>query len=279
MDELTLLERMRADVEADPQALLRARRRLLRRAVGPVVRRRLALRLATVACAVAVVAVALVAAGIMLPGAGGADPAAAAVLDKAARDLAAEPAPARGEYLHVREVTTRWEDGRPVTYHQESWVPGDAGEPRVFRDSDGYLYRSVADPPEIFDDPRVGVSEVLAWLRRDNGDLRGDEAAYERVGEVLAADATPMRFKARLLEAVKHIDDVRVVDESADFHGVDAVIVGRVEPLQAQFAFERRTGHYLGMQAPPAPGADEPFSYSTRTFTTVVDRLPERARR
>jgi hypothetical protein len=215
---------------------------------------------------------------MLLPG-GGADPAAAAILDKAAGSLATKAEPTRGQYLHVRDVTTRWQDGRPVTYLQESWVPGDPAKPRVFRDADGHLYRSVEELPAIYHDPTADVSAVLAWLRRDNGDLRGDEAAYERAGEVLADAATPRDFQARLLEAVRQIDDVRVVDESADFHGVDAVIVGRVEPLQAQFAFDRRTGEYLGIQAPPAPGAEEPLSYSTRTYAEVVDRLPARARR
>lgn len=44
---------------------------------------------------------------------------------------------------------------------------------------------SVVERPAIYRDPDMSVDDLYAWLRRDNGDLRGDDAAFERAGEAL----------------------------------------------------------------------------------------------
>lgn len=277
MDEMALLEQFRSDVDVDHASLIRARRRVLTRALadpGAGRRRRRSLILA-VAAAVAVVD------GIVTITGGGptATPAAAAVLSRAAEAADGETQPAPDEYLHVREITTRWDvDGEETTV-QEHWIPGDADKPRIFRDFDGFVYLEDSPLPGIFLQGDLSTEAMLEWLRRPNGDLRGDDAAYERAGEVLASDVAPADFQATLFDALQHIDGVTVIDEDARFGDRDVVIIGRGGPSEAQFAFDQRSGLLVGMQGVGDPDVGTPLSYRTITTTSITDRLPARATR
>lgn len=273
MDEMDLLTRMRAEVQPDPAALLRARRRLLRHALAPALRRR---RRRVVLAVGGVAAAGVLAAGALFvaPGPQGPEPAAAAVLERAAAVAHGEPTPRPGQYVYVRETHTEHEGGRATTSVQEFWVPGDLRGDEVFLDSDGSRYVDPVDAPAIWTDPSAGHDELLAWLERPNGDLRGDAAAWERMGETLADAAAPEPFKAALLDAATGIDGVRVVDRSVDFHGHDAVVIGRDgEALRTEFVFDRVSGAYLGMI-----GNGVGIWTTTLTATRVVDSLPVRAR-
>jgi len=272
MDELDLLERVRADVEIDPSALLRARRRVLRHAVAPAVgRRRTARRIVSVVAVAASVAALAV---LVLPGPQGAEPAAAAVLSRAARVAAAEEVAGPGEWLYVRHETTRAPGNVETSYVQEHWVPGDPGAAEIVLDADD-RWISPVQRPAIYGDTDISADDLYAWLRRDNGDLRGDDAAFERAAEVLSDSAVPAGFKSRLLAAIVLIDGVHVVASEARFHGHDAVVVGREEgDFETRFAFDSETGILLGFE-----GVGEPSSmdYSTLVTSRVVDRLPRRA--
>ncbi len=273
MDEMALLERFRSDVEVDTAALVRSRRRVLRQALAKsvVVRRRRRLVLAAAAALTAIAVTMTVTGGPKVA------PAAAAVLTRAA-DAAndtAEPGP--GEYLHVREVTTRWYGSGAETTTQERWIPGDSNSPRVFRDFEGFVYLNRSPLPDIYRRPGLSTEALLEWLRRPNGDLRDDDAAYERVGEVLASDTAPLGFQAALFTALQSIEGVQIVDEQATFDGRDAVIIGRGEPLETQFAFDEQTGRLIGMQGVGDPDTGSRLSYRTVTKLSLTDRLPPRA--
>lgn len=273
MDEMELLERVRADVEIAPSALLRARRRMLRQAVAPAVRRRRAARRLVSVVAVAVVVAAL--AVLVLPGPQGAEPAAAAVLSRAARVAAAEDVAAPGQWLHVRVETTRPGEGIEVRHYlQERWVPGGSSGLMIFLDA-GDRWTRPLDRPAIYTDADASVEDLYAWLSRDNGDLRGDEAAFERAGEVMFDSSVPAAFKSRLLEAIAMIEGVHVVTEQARFHGHDAVVIGRSDEFsETRFVFDSRTGALLGVEGISGTAT---LSYRTLFSSKVVDRLPRRA--
>lgn len=273
MDEMALLERFRSDVEVDTTSLIRSRRRVMRHALARYGvtrrRRRLVLGAAAVVAAVAVT--------INLTGGLAVTPATAAVLARAAAatDGGAQPGP--GEYLHLHETTTRWYADGPETTIQEWWIPGDEDEPRVFRDFEGSVYLDRSPLPDIYTQPGLSDEEVLEWLRRPNGDLRGDDAAYERVGEVLVSGKAPSDFEAALFNALSSIDGVTIVDEHADFGGREVVIIGREQPMETQFAFDKQSGRLVGYQGVSNPDVGGSLSYRTITTSFVVDRLPARA--
>ncbi len=272
MDEMALLERFRSDVEIDTSALVRSRRRVMRHALAKagVTRRRRRLLLATAAT------VAAFAITMSVTGGPNATPAAAAVLTRAAATVEESAAPRPGEYLHVRETTTRWSEHGQETTIQERWIPGN-DDPPIFRDFEGFVYLNRSPLPEIYHRSPLTNEELLEWLRRPNGDLRGEDAAYERVGEVLASDLAPSSFQGALFTALRSISGVSVVDDHAVFGGQDAVIIGRAAPMEAQFAFDGRTGRFLGMQGAGNPDVGRVLSYRTVTETAIVDRLPPRA--
>ncbi|ROR90897.1 hypothetical protein [Nocardioides aurantiacus] len=274
MDELALLERFRSDVEIDATALIRARRRVVRRALVNAPGRRRRYLLVTAAAAALAVAVTLVGAVGNGPTA---TPAAAAVLARAADSASSGREPAPGQYLHVRKVTTRWyDDGRETTV-QERWIPGDGGEPRTYRDFEGDVYQDASPVPAIYSRRGLSTEALLTWLRRPSGDLRGDDAAYERVGEVLASDLAPVDFQAGLFDAMQHLEGVTVVDQDARFDAAAAVIIGRGGPLETQFAFDETSGQFIGMQGVGDPENGTPLSYKTSRTTDVVNGLPRRA--
>ena len=149
MDELVLLRELRDDIDrhcSDPEtaALLRARRRLLERAVGPQVvqlrRRRRWPRIAVAAAAATVLAGGVgIAQVVGFGGRGSATPAAAAALDEAATKAlgATDPVVGPGQYLHIRTAASNLSGGEDgsylVTSTREQWVPADAGRAWVQR--------------------------------------------------------------------------------------------------------------------------------------------------
>ena len=272
MNEMDLLERLGADVRPDPTSLLRARRRLLRHALAPASRRRRSLRVAAglVACSAAVIA-----AVRSTPGPQGAAPAAAAVLTRAAALQERAPEPGPGEYRYVRVVTTRWKTEGRSTTTDEHWVPSDAGADMVTRWEGGELSSSRVRPAAIYTRPRLSVADVLDWLRRPSGDLRGTEAAYERAGAAMFDPSAPPAFKGLMLEAISRLDGVEVLDESVEFHGHTSTVIGLDKPLYAQFVFDQDTGAFLGVQASNSDGTP---SYSTVISDRVAAHLPARAR-
>ncbi|MFC4783984.1 hypothetical protein ACT8ZV_05890 [Nocardioides sp. MAHUQ-72] len=275
MDEMALIERFRSEVVIDPASLVRSRRRVLRRAliVSGAGRRRRRLVLASAAV------VAVVAGVLALTGGGPTgSPAAAAVLSRAAEKAGKLSWPGPGEYLHVREVTTRWYDDGPETTVQERWLPGNDYEPRVFRDFEGFVYRSRSPLPKIYGRTGLSAEELLAWLRRPLGDQEGDDAAYERAGELLASDTAPPELQAALFTALRDVEGVEVVDDDAVMADRSVVIIGRGEPLETQFIFDRHSGTLVGMQGVGNPDVGNHLSYRTISTTSVTDHLPARAR-
>lgn len=276
MDDLDVLARVGADVDYDPAALIRVRRRVLRRALlrsGAARGRRRVRVIAAIAVACALV----ISLPLFFSGGPAASPAAAAVLDRAAEVAAAKRAPDAGEYLHVRSVTTRWYDGEAETTTQERWIPGDRTTPTYFRDFEGFLYQRTDEPPAIYLDQTSTRDDLLAWLRRPNGDLRDDEAAYERIGEILVSNAAPLDFQARLFDVLQYIDGVDVVAEDEPFGPGTATIIGRSQPLEVQFAFDQTSGLLLGIQGAGNPETTHALTYRTVFRSTVVERLPRRA--
>jgi hypothetical protein len=274
MNEMQLLERMWDDVEADPVALRRTRRRLLRHALARKPRPRVRLRRALVGGSVA----AAVAIGVMVtngtPGTVGSQAAAAAVLDRAAY-VSGLQVVGPSQWTHIRTETTR--DGQSGTSVQEAWVPGDStGDVRLL-DSDGLVRVQTMHVPDIATDPNATDDDVYTWLRRDNGDLKGAAAAFERATETLAAFDTPAEFRTRLFAAIEKIDGVRVVHESAEFAGHDAVVLGRSDGgYETQLVFDKDSGAFIGYQG-VSSGAGQPGGYQTAVTTDVVNSLPPRA--
>lgn len=273
MNEMQMLERMWADSEADPSSLRRARRRLLRHALAPKSGQKLRVRRFAVGAGIA----ATVALGLLLTdgirGPVGTTAAAAAVLDRAA-DASRGDLAGPNQWTHIRHETTRPEEGSPTV--SEAWIPGSpAGEFRRL-DPDGRLHTEVSEVPAIAGDPGAGVDELHAWLSRDLGDLSGAAAAFERAGETLAATTTPPAFRARLFAAIKKIEGVRIADESTEFAGQDAVVLGRDDQgYETQLAFAKDSGEFIGFQG--VGHGTGMASYQTAVTTQIVDSLPQRA--
>ncbi|QMW66486.1 hypothetical protein H4N58_00360 [Mumia sp. ZJ1417] len=277
MNEMQLLEQMRSDVEADALSLRRARRRLLRHTLAVATPRRRRGRRVLIGAAVTF-ALATLLLSSALVGDRDTEVTAVAVLERAVSAEATAPQPSEDEWVHVTSETTRWSaDAEKVTL-QEHWVPGAGQGHVVFRNPAGDVTRRRLERPAIMDDPDASTGELLTWLGRDNGDLRGAEAAFERAIETLAAAETPSAFRARLFEALTQVDGVRIVSDRTDFHGYRAVIVARAEgDYETQLAFDRATGAFLGFQSVSHDdGVDRP-SYSTLLTTEVVQDLPPRA--
>lgn len=270
MNEMQMLERMWDDAAADPTSLLRARRRLLRHTIARKPGSKMKVRRILVGASIA----ATVAMGLIVTtGPVGTTAAAAAVLDRAA-DASAREVAGPNQWTHIRMETIRQE---PLPTVSEAWIPGSSeGESRHL-DPDGRLHVGNGDLPTIATDPDASDDEVYAWLSRSLGDLRGDAAAFERAGETVASVMTPQEFKVRLFAAVKKIDGVRVVDESAAFAGHDAVVLGRTDGgYETQFVFDKDSGEFIGFQG-VGSGPGQPANYQTVVTTGVVDSLPERA--
>src|SRR5690606_34206767 len=227
--------------------------------------------------AAAVIATVALGLAMTLPGGGGgAEAAAVRVLDRAAQS-ADDTVVGPRQWLHVSSETTRWGDGVPERTVQETWVPGDAERKERFRDSDGLVYVRPVELPEVATQVDADVDTVHAWLMSDSGDLRGADAALERASETLADHGTPMAFKARLFDAIKSIDGTRVVSESTEFDGREAVLLGRPDGgYETRFAFDRATGEFIGYQG--VLENDDQLDYRTSLTTHVVDSLPARAR-
>lgn len=274
MNEMQLLEHWRADVQPDAPALLRARRRMLRRALGERPRRAVRVRRVLAGAALAAAVAAAVVVSPVTDDRSGASAAAAEVLARAARSAGAVELD-EGEWLHVRSDTALWMDGTARHSARESWVSGEGSLPGRFLDQERHLTVQVRPLPDIATDPSAGTEEILAWLMRDNGDLRGADAAFERAAETLAAHEIPEEFKARLFAAIRLVDGVRVVEESTQFAGYDAVLIGRSEgaDYETQLAFDRETGAFIGYQGV----LEGQLNYRTVMTTDVVDDLPRRA--
>ena len=160
----------------------------------------------------------------------------------------------------------------------EQWIPGDPAAPRVYLEPiTDTVYVDRSPLPEIYHRAELSTAEVLEWLRRPSGDLRSDEAAYERVGEVLASNAAPPAFQAALFRALSSISGVAVVNDGGTFGGVDAVIIGRGDANETQFAFDAGSGRFLGMQGTGDPEVGTPLSYLTVYSSSLTTTLPARA--
>lgn len=271
MNEMSLLERLGADIVPDQASLIRARRRLLRHALAPVSRRRRQARRMAILVACVVVAV-----GAVLTTAGphGAESAAATVLKQAAALEEATALPGHDGYRFVRVETTRWRSEDASTTVDEYWLPADPAHEMVTRWEGGEVVVGPSRQPAIYTAPSLTVDDVLDWLDRPTGDLRGTEAAYERAGAAMVDPAAPPAFKALMFQAISRLQGVKVLEGSADFHGRTATVLGLDEPQHVQFAFDHETGEFLGIQAVNDDGSP---AYSSLITDQVVRRLPARA--
>lgn len=280
MDDMTLLREHRADVETDEAALGRVRARVVEHR-SPVTRharlRRVRRPVVMAAGAFALVGLLTVTLTWSGPGPGAIAPAAAA-LSRAAEATTTLPVPAPGEYLHVRTVTKRWLDGEMDTSVTEQWVPGEPGEDPTVRGIEGLVYRVEATLPSISTDPGVSTAEVVDWLLRDSGDLRGEDAAVSRAGDVFIDGAIPTRFKAEVFAALATIDGIRLVDDDTTFQGRDVTIVGYRDVFDEQFILDNRTGRLVAIRSVGLEGNQQEDGTSSATFSqNVVSRLPARA--
>ncbi|MGN0064343.1 MAG: hypothetical protein ACI379_08870 [Nocardioides sp.] len=180
--------------------------------------------------------------------------------------------------------TTRWYGGEPGDDTTESWVPGSVGRQKRMLDSDGILYRGRVEVPEIALRADLDVETVLAWLRTDSGDLRGDAAAVERAGSVLLTEyGVSPQFKALVFEALARIDGIEQVgaDSLRDAPGAPeggmTVLATGDGPMTQRFVLDASTGRFLGMQG-TGWGPDGDGAWVTWVSTEVVDTLPPRAR-
>ena len=219
MDELTLLREFRDSAPTAAPADVRVR------ALEAPTRRTRPLRYAAVGLAAAAV---LAAGFVVAPSSTG--PSAAAVLDRAALALAAEPtppAPAPHDWLYDRTLDLYAITGRPGTHPGEGWSRFD-GALAAFRDPGGRVHVQGLEywplgTPQQWWDMLAGLPEqpadVLAYLRQDplytsQGATEADRDFDEVTQALTAQTFVPPADRARLYLALASIPGVGV-DENA----------------------------------------------------------------
>lgn len=160
MSDIDLLRKLRDDIPEDPSALVRGRRRLLERAVGPRVmhKRRISRRMVLASAGVAAAvtgAMVVIGLPVLDDSPVGARPAAAAVLHEAARNAArAQTVTARpGQYVYTAthamyvngtSVCSRQGSCTAISFgeekQRESWIPVDGKGAIVIREIGGIKY-------------------------------------------------------------------------------------------------------------------------------------------
>ncbi|MFD1825371.1 CU044_5270 family protein [Mumia zhuanghuii] len=244
-------------------------------------RRRIGLVAATVATALTLGATTIDVGGERI----GVSPAAAAVLERAARVTLAESDPVvkPGQYLRIRLVQQSWTDGVHGRWQQRwtrtIWVPYDRDADWTFRertDTPGAseelqaIYRQVDgtwrrpswsnkasgqgkyletyDPDWYATLPR-DPDALLARLRKEFG---GDGAglAYdfrEIYSEALRSGLAPAAFRARLFEALAEEPGVRVSEDVRTLDGRMGVGIGYGDGAGSwRMVFDKQTGRYIG---------------------------------
>lgn len=282
MNDITLLKTLNADIpDMDDVALRRARRRLLEKAVGPVVarrrrHRRTAVRVGAVAAAAAVIVGIGAARFDSNPAA---SPASASEVLKLA--TAVSSAAERHAYVHTTHTVTL--DGK-VLWTAETWIPREEKSPWVqsstvpghegpvtwvfdapqpgddlasvepmTSDAGGVTRPSEATIrliSPVNDDIPQGDAELASWLARpmtlghERKPASAGEAAIRRAGLILAATLTPPELRTRVFEALATIKGV-TVDEDADFSGRSAVSLTYSHDARSQLFFAK-DGTFLG---------------------------------
>ena len=279
-DELTLLRAFGNDVpDPDPAVLLRARRRLLRRAVGRQVARRRRIR--TLVAAAAVVAVA--SGGVLVDtvwrdqGEVVASAAAVAVLERASRATleASDPIVGPGQYLRVtrteRSVVQTDDVGGGsalVLTHNTRvlWIPGAPDQDWVLQQSPLHLIRPILGDPirigggnptitrapgtEMFQTDEDGwwqvpTPEFLASLPRDPHALR--ERLYDDVGTSgRSADSEVLVFVADVLQAGLQRGNIVPADLRAALFEAAALVPG-VEVTDDNVVLDGQRGVAIGL--------------------------------
>lgn len=299
IDELEYLREQRpmAD-EVDSGVALRARRALLRRALGPQIRRRRLTRgLASLAAAAVVVSVI----GFVNFGDRGPSSASASILTRSADTFSSSPAPQKGQYLYVRSVETDYNFGpssaRKLQAGQpdvgrivlETWIPGDKSVSAVERltGSDDKVFvtpASTTDNPELFDHHPRDAKSLLAQLRAlsdpsINTTGTDTEQPWRAAFSLLLNAQAPDDLKADTMRALATISDVVIVDKNADVNGKAGIALGMRESSAPQLVFTPDTGEFLGAIGYPERGPNwrgpaEP-RYTVALESKIVESAPD----
>ena len=302
IDDLTLLRDSRPHPpEPDPIVLLRARRALMRTALGQ--RRTRRHRVRSVAGLMAAAAT-LVAVGVAPwdgPG-GGASAEATTLLYRSAATIEDLPAPGPGQYAYTRSVQDEWfrgpadkKTGAPSASRREkriheAWVPADPRERWTLRITEAGTYadlpgnavqtmRESRRRPAFYGSVPEDPARMLDALRElgPNGDLQGDDGLVERATDILFDDLASPRLQAVVVRAMTLIDGVRVVDSDADLGDRHGVAIAR-DGDRTQLVLDPDTGAYLGARGVRGPtdwtGPDGATYINTVVERTVVDDIP-----
>jgi hypothetical protein len=284
----------------DPVVVLRARRAVLRNAVGARVRRRYATRVAVVITAAAS---ALVVLGLVQTPEHGASPAAAAILEKSADALDAAPRPLPGQYVYRTAHDLFWDYGpsaddpakedtsaRTSPVRIETWVPIDPTRPLIQRTTDpvsGVTWAVVDqdDNPAwpLYRNPPRGPRAMLQALRdlvRRIGSQDPDDngAIWSSASSLLWDPQTPEAIKADILRALTQMDGVVVADRHARIGDRVGVALRYQEKYPLDFVFDPADGSLIGVRGHPERGPDwvgpdEP-TWTTTYESRVVDSAP-----
>ena len=300
MDEITLLKTLENDVpEVDSATLIRARRRLLERAIGPSLARRRHRRNAIRIVAVAASMTVILTVGLAtFRGNPVAQPASASeILNRAA---AAVGTTGGSPYEHVTVTSetaaahydTSGEiaigsDGKPVTWKvrtvTESWIGADDPDSYVSRGAlTSYAAQSTDSKPylESGSRPLARVTTRAASYSTDPktllkqlgaGPVKGSWDAYtvsKRFSGLLFSPTTPPKVRAAGYRALALVPGVKVTDRSTTLGGHAGVALAY--PGGMTFVFDDRTGSFIGSRWPSFQGGTE----STILTIEGVDSAP-----
>lgn len=308
MNEIAVLQRIAPNgPPMSENARLRARRRLLKRALEPTPAQRRRRRYKRIAAAGSVAAVALVVVVGALPfghGNVGASPAAAEVLELSAETNLGQPVPGPGQYLYVRKVSRSWyygpdskAPGSPSGAKiedriRESWIPGDRSKPWISRFTATLVvggkpfveaWSSRDYGTKLYRDYPHDPGDLLAKLRGmgGSGDLTGDAAVWERGFDMLGDPTASPKFNAALLRALARLEGVKIVDTDVTVGNRTGVAISfaKHDP-HSQLIIDPKTGLVIGgrryakhQESWTGPGNTTDISYTAEA--KIVDSAPK----
>ncbi|MDL4820099.1 CU044_5270 family protein [Actinomadura opuntiae] len=304
MDELRLVERLRAEVPEDSDVTGAERRWRDRALAGPPRRRARRPLLLTGVAAAACGAVAVTAVAVARrPAEPPAPPAnVAAVLDRAADRAAAEPVPRPDQFVYQDTVELRrvMDGGRWYRDRNQSWVSVNGAKPGLIRLKNSIRPRPGEHLPPDGEDVVAPCGQVPPIDRPYLGDLPADPDALlrllARVGDGGRAERqweaatdlidrpAPPGVRAALFRAMARIPGVRLASDSVDAAGRHGVAVARTEDgVREEIIFDTATHRYLGTRDVVTRSSRQLGERGSLLFasalvrTAIVDETPEPA--
>ncbi|MEU8118805.1 CU044_5270 family protein [Spirillospora sp. NPDC049024] len=304
MDELKLVERLRSEVPEDIDvtgAESRWRRRAygspVRRAYAAPVRRRRPLLLSGVAAAACAGVVATFVAthedtGRMAN--------VAAVLDQAADQAAASPAPRADQIVYQESVTRRRVGGvgRWYEVRNRTWLPaGGAGGGLIIEKNSIQPRPDEVLPPDgettvgpCRDEPPIDRPYLDAlptdtdalldlFAKKGEGD-RGDRQ-WGAASDLIDRPASP-KVRAAIFRAIAEIPGVRLRNDGVDAAGRPGVAVTRTQDgIRDELVFDRATHRFLGTRTVIAKNDNPlgPPGMTTQSSALLASRIVDKAPR